>query len=130
MIILKPIFTALTIMLTIGIADKKAETKRIEKEQTCHGLHKVTDIDDLLLQVYNNLDSHCLFYMPREELSKAWGIPVFDIEQQIESIKYRKEKYGLVVDRAVSFNVVNQNQLFLFLEQMGMQKSTMNLAEF
>ncbi len=59
-------------MLTIGIADKKVETKRIEKEQTCHGLQKINDIDDLLLQVYNNLDSHCLFYMPREELSNTF----------------------------------------------------------
>ncbi len=80
-------------MLTIGIADKKAETKRIEKEQTCHGLHKVTDIDDLLLQVYNNLDSHCLFYMPREELSKAWGIPVFDNNDNYEA-KYSYERMG------------------------------------
>ena len=26
----------------------------------CRGLHKVKDIDDLLLQMYNNLDNDCL----------------------------------------------------------------------
>ena len=44
----------------------------------CRGLHKVKDIDDLLLQIYTNIDSHCIFDIPMETLERIWGIPLFD----------------------------------------------------
>ena len=45
---------------------------------TCKNLGKVGDLDDLLFQMYSNLDSHCLFEMPVGELERIWGIPVYD----------------------------------------------------
>lgn len=44
----------------------------------CKNLHKVVDIDDLLYQMYSNIDSHCLFEMPTAELEKIWEIPILD----------------------------------------------------
>ena len=48
------------------------------KNQTCKNLAKIKGIDDLLFQMYSNLDSHCLFEMPVGELERIWGIPVYD----------------------------------------------------
>ena len=44
----------------------------------CRGLHKVKDIDDLLLQMHSNLDSQCLFKIPVEILEKIWYLPIID----------------------------------------------------
>ena len=55
----------------------------------CRGLHKVKDIDDLLLQIYDNIDdlllqiydnidSHCIFDISIEALERIWRIPLFD----------------------------------------------------
>ena len=48
--------------------------------ETCHDLHKVADLKDLLQQIYANLDSHCLFDTPTAELEKIWGIPIINLE--------------------------------------------------
>ena len=37
----------------------------------CRGLHKVKDIDDLLLQMYENIDSLCLFEIDEEKLANV-----------------------------------------------------------
>lgn len=68
----------------------------------CKNLHKVVDIDDLLYQMYSNIDSHCLFEMPTGELEKIWGIPIVDYtfpkiettetnQKLDEVIEYRKK---------------------------------------
>ncbi len=42
----------------------------------CKNLHKVTDIDDLLKQMYDNIDSHCLFEMDTDDLERVWKIRI------------------------------------------------------
>ena len=76
----------LSILLLAGCTDavtQSAEGNANRKEAgmgktTCKNLGKVGDLDDLLFQMYSNLDSHCLFEMPVGELERIWGIPVYD----------------------------------------------------
>ncbi|MFC2415387.1 hypothetical protein [Neisseria elongata] len=76
----------LGILLLAGCSDavtQPAEDNANRKEAgmgktTCKNLGKVGDLDDLLFQMYSNLDSHCLFEMPVGELERIWGIPVYD----------------------------------------------------
>jgi hypothetical protein len=76
----------LGILLLAGCSDavtQSAEDNANRKEAsmgktTCKNLGKVGDLDDLLFQMYSNLDSHCLFEMPVGELERIWGIPVYD----------------------------------------------------
>ena len=42
----------------------------------CRGLHKVKDIDDLLLQIYNNIDNQCMFNIATDKLEKILNIPI------------------------------------------------------
>jgi hypothetical protein len=44
----------------------------------CKNLARVGDIDDLLYQLYSNIDSYCLFEIPADRLETIWGIPVLD----------------------------------------------------
>lgn len=48
------------------------------EENTCTGLKKVNNLDELLYQIYTNLDSDCLFTMPLNELEKVWGTKILD----------------------------------------------------
>ena len=76
----------LGILLLAGCSDavtQSAEDNANRKgadmgKTTCKNLGKVGDLDDLLFQMYSNLDSHCLFEMPVGELERIWGIPVVD----------------------------------------------------
>ena len=76
----------LGILLLAGCSDavtQSAEDNANRKgadmgKTTCKNLGKVGDLDDLLFQMYSNLDSHCLFEMPVGELERIWGIPVYD----------------------------------------------------
>lgn len=45
----------------------------------CQGLHKVKDIDDLLLQMYYNIDTYCLFNIKTDDLQQLWGLPVINL---------------------------------------------------
>lgn len=47
-------------------------------QDSCKDLHKVTGIDDLLFQMYNNIDNHCLFDIPTQELEAIWGLKIID----------------------------------------------------
>ena len=44
----------------------------------CKNLARVGDLDDLLYQLYSNIDSYCLFEIPADRLETIWGIPVLD----------------------------------------------------
>ena len=76
----------LGILLLAGCSDavtQSAEDNANRKgagmgKTTCKNLGKVGDLDDLLFQMYSNLDSHCLFEMPVGELERIWEIPVYD----------------------------------------------------
>ena len=67
----------LGILLLAGCSDGVTQEQGM-KNQTCKNLAKIKGIDDLLFQMYSNLDSYCLFEMPTEELERIWGIPVLD----------------------------------------------------
>lgn len=67
----------LGILLLAGCSDGVTQGQGM-KNQTCKNLAKIKGIDDLLFQMYSNLDSHCLFEMPVGELERIWGIPVYD----------------------------------------------------
>lgn len=45
---------------------------------SCKNLGKVTDIDNLLFQMYSNIDDQCLFEISTKKLEEIWGIPVLD----------------------------------------------------
>lgn len=62
---------------TFALADSKAK-KQTPTNHHCQNLSKITDIDDLLYQMYSNIDSQCLFKMDTQALEKIWGIPIFD----------------------------------------------------
>ena len=44
-------------------------------------LKKVNNLDELLYQIYTNLDNDCLFTMPLAELKGAWGIKILSRER-------------------------------------------------
>ena len=46
----------------------------------CKNLKKVNNLDELLYQIYVNLDRDCLFTMPPTKLEKAWGIKILSEE--------------------------------------------------
>lgn len=53
-----------------------AEVSNYVPPAECKNLGLIADVDDLLYQMHSNLNSHCLFEIPVEELEKIWGIPV------------------------------------------------------
>lgn len=57
-------------------------TTSMAEENTCTGLKKINNLDELLYQIYTNLDSDCLFTMPLAELEKAWGIKIISEERR------------------------------------------------
>lgn len=56
--------------------------EQIGSEYGCNNLHKVQNIDDLLAQFYANIDTLCLFEIPKKELEKAWGLRIFETDLQ------------------------------------------------
>lgn len=52
----------------------------------CRNLHKVTDVDDLIKQMYDNINSHCLFDMPTAELEAIWEVKIFDFTNLVEKV--------------------------------------------
>ena len=53
-------------------------TTSMAEEKMCTDLKKVNNLDELLYQMYSNLDSDCLFTMPLAELEEAWGTKILD----------------------------------------------------
>ena len=56
-------------------------TTSMAEENMCTDLKKVNNLDELLYQMYINLDSDCLFTMPLADLEKAWGIQILSKER-------------------------------------------------
>lgn len=54
----------------------------VQAHPSCSRLKLPRDIDDLLLQIYQTLDTPCLFDKTGDELEKAWGIKVFDFRDK------------------------------------------------
>ena len=70
----------------------------------CKGLHKVKDIDDLLLQMYNNLDNDCLFIIRTSALEDVWGLPVLDFSRK--NIKKSDEKKTISRSAELKKNII------------------------
>lgn len=68
----------------------------------CKGLHRVKDVDDLLLQMYNNLDNNCLFTINASTLESIWGLPVLDFLND----KIRKDVLSRSNDLKKSYNII------------------------
>lgn len=68
----------------------------------CKNLHRVENVDDLLKQFYDNIDSHCLFEMDTVELEKIWGIRVFnEASTNTNDIdRYAKEAFGFFITKS------------------------------
>ncbi len=95
---------------SVSINDDKEEStldnKALKNQQTssfakvkdgdCKGLRKVTDVDDLLKQFYDNIDSDCLFQIGTDDLEKIWGIKVFDLSGEFDQDKVDK-RFGSVL---------------------------------
>lgn len=71
-------FILLVSFIAISLSITPISEAKETNMRTCNNLHKVKDIDDLLLQFYSNIDNQCLFDMPTQELEKIWGIRVLD----------------------------------------------------
>ncbi|SSY70422.1 Uncharacterised protein [Alysiella crassa] len=110
----------LTILLAAACQPSITQTKMASSpspaqrvQAACKNLHKVVDIDDLLKQMYDNLDSQCLFEMPQEMLIQIWGIPVIDsMKEEVELNKQLEneifnEKNTLYIYRTSNIKEIN-----------------------
>lgn len=84
----------------------------------CQNFKKINDVDDLLYQMYRNLDSDCLFKMPVEELSAIWGIPIFDFYDKTfeQKQELRKQIDRWEAEYLIPTLFVNK-ELFLYNEK-------------
>ncbi len=115
--------TACSATDTTKLSQAETNTDKLANINTygCKNLHKVTDIDDLLKQMYDNIDSHCLFEMNTDDLERVWGVKVFDYTKypKIEAkdvFKFRRNEKGLVVAKARS-TLFYQNKDGLTIEK-------------
>ena len=63
-----------------AVAEEAVSTTPDVKSAPCKDLKPFKNIDELLYQLYINLDSDCLFTMPVAELEKIWGIKILSTE--------------------------------------------------
>lgn len=90
------LFSMLLFSSTFALADSKAKTTTPTNHH-CQNLSKIQDSDDLLYQMYSNIDSQCLFKMDTQALEKIWGIPILDFSQTqtddgLDLVRLRKEQ--------------------------------------
>ena len=71
--------------------------QRLSIPAECRNLHKVTDIDDLIRQLYDNINSYCLFDIAPDALEKIWGLPVFDFigknEKELDRLNLQERRF-------------------------------------
>ena len=68
-------------MRAIAVAEENVAVVSDESTVPCKGLKPYNNLDELLYQLYINLDSDCLFNMSVVELEKVWGIKILDEER-------------------------------------------------
>lgn len=79
------------------------------EEKSCKNLGKVTDIDNLLFQMYSNIDSQCLFRMSTKELEGIWDIPLIDYtESTYERNKALDEKRLEIFEKEDTIFIVKE----------------------
>lgn len=71
--------------------DDPAEESKNDRTAPCRGLKPYKDIEDLLYQIYINLDSDCLFVMPIQELDEIWDTDIWGIDFQKKTKKTLEE---------------------------------------
>lgn len=93
------------ILIILGLVSQNvlATETRSPYYAECKNLNKIKDVDDLLWQMYSNLDGDCLYQMPTKKLAKIWGVPIFDYAD------YRDDR-GLV-DRGKQYLAVEAYRL-------------------
>lgn len=85
----------------------------------CKNLHKVVDIDDLLKQMYDNIDSDCLFNIPTNELEKIWKIKIFDYDYN----KIKTYNDGQKIFQEIN-QFSNKQQSLYIMRTLNIDKST------
>ena len=76
-----PLLASALLFFAVPMRAEAEETVNDMKSGLCKGLQPFNNLNELLYQLYINLDSDCLFEMPVEELEKAWGIKILDEER-------------------------------------------------
>lgn len=82
-----------------GTAEKSDSAS---EKPPCRGLKPINNLDELLYQIYINLDSDCLYDMSASELEKIWDIKILSSERaegyaKAElrgSSEFREKPYG------------------------------------
>ncbi len=91
---MKKIIFAISLILILGsyfdVSQRISDT--VNANQSCIGLKKVANLDELLLQMYRNIDNHCLFNMKGSELEEVWGIPVMEYSSTSNE-EYKRSGY-------------------------------------
>jgi len=121
------LFTIITALAQDEGKEDAVPYKELKKHipAECKGLHRVKDMDDLLLQMYYNIDTHCLFNIKTDDLQQLWGLPVINmITKGLPSgergkvihnyEKLRKHHPGLFIAKdEYSFKGKHNTQLFV-----------------
>lgn len=110
--------------LSLSSCDKFSDIQGVTMSSVCQNLHKVEDVDDLLKQFYDNIDSHCLFEMDTKELERIWGIRVFDLRVELgtknspERWQYNEKGNGIYL---VRFNNKDIDNFQVFTTELYQQ---------
>ena len=82
-----------------------------KQPQSCKGyLHKVTDLDDLIRQMFQTgLFDNCLYDMTPEELHQIWGIPV--LPDKGYDYRASQSDFGSPFNFFVQFDVSHKKKL-------------------
>lgn len=90
------------VLLSIVLMVSCTTTTRAAKESSaCKNLSKVINIDNLLYQMFSNIDSTCLFDMPVEELEEVWGVKILDyVGKSGDEVSKINEVWQKIVDRS------------------------------
>ena len=108
-----------------GAVPYKELKKHIPAE--CRGLHKVGNIDDLLLQMHENVNSLCLFKIKETTLESVWGIPIFNLARiSEEDGKVRDDnilKYDYLYDKYPLFFITKSKLRGTDYEALSITKS-------
>lgn len=103
-----------------AVAEESASAVADPKTALCKGLKPFTNLDELLYQIYINMESDCLFNMPVEELEKAWGtrMAAYPRDKGLMSDyrPFESEKYGFYI-KAPSKGVRGQDSFKIFITE-------------
>lgn len=92
----------------------------MQRPSDCRNLHRVEGIDSLVRQIYENLDTSCLFDRPVQELAAVWGVytpnPLPDLPKDGNGLPFLNEETAPVLEQYLLKNrqfLETQNSLAL-----------------